>query len=384
MPTQERWYAGLSLGELEERRKDAETEIRSAVDAAKYAERDLTNAEQADLIASRQNLVDLDEEISKRQDEEEQRHNAAARERAAQLHRDLVSARGELSGPPSLTVSDTSLRSHAEAIREGRPFGTVETRAAVTAGSHMSSPGTWATSGGAAPRTLYAYAGMQTPDLTGMTASMPSYTIPAGAAGAAETATHGEYDSVTPENLTAVRYGRWSKVTAGVDAFDELSGIQYAHAAGIARDLDLACVSAVETAAGTPLAFVDAASVPSVVRQGILTAATAVNGLPTDCTLFGTPADLALLQDLDPVHADGVGSAVSAFAGARLYPTAAATAGQVTVFVGSAWTLFLSATRSATNIDPSDGSNTFGQWVHAAGPAPRITGGAVAIDVASA
>jgi hypothetical protein len=81
-------------------------------------------------------------------------------------------------GHPPLLVSETHLRSHAQALRAGGTFGAeedlVETRAAVTVATDFGSPGAWGDGGIADPIPLRRFANIPAEKLTGATAQMPS------------------------------------------------------------------------------------------------------------------------------------------------------------------------------------------------------------------
>jgi hypothetical protein len=343
-------------------------------------ESELTQQDRDELAA----LKDATEIRAARRDEGD-RIEAESRARGAQIAAAIEQRRGAQAfangRPPSLLVSVDNLRQHAEAMSRGQSFGAIETRAAVqvdpAAASAMGSPAGWAQTDARDPRHLIGFSGIPVQPLTGGTATVPQFTLPSGVAGVAETAEHAEYDSVVDVPLTAVRHGRWTKVTAAVDAFDPLTGLNNMHAIGIARDLDLAAVGDIETAAGTPVAYV--ADVAGNVRLALNTVAAGVYAEVSDLVIVGTPADIAVLQDVTPANGPDAGSVTARFSGARLYPSVAATSGQVTVFAPRAFATFMSGLQSASQINPADGSNTFGQWLHATGVAMGLVGGAVAV-----
>ena len=95
-------------------------------------------------------------------------------------------------------------------------------------------------------------------ELTGRTAQVPAYTGPLVAVGVDETVDHPEYDSVAPVNLTALRYGRWSEVSALANVVDDLVGLNPDARLEIARLLwTCLAVGAVEAAAASLGASVD-------------------------------------------------------------------------------------------------------------------------------
>ncbi len=277
---------------------------------------------------------------------------------------------------PTLLVSDQHLHEHAAALAEGRPHGAVETRARVTAGGDLGSAGAWHPGGPNEPRHLIQFAGIPVSELTGRTAQVPAYTGPTAAAGADEGTDHAEYDAVAPVNLTALRYGRWSEVSALANVVDDLHSLNRMHAWGIARDLDALAVAAVEDAASSLGMSVD---IEESVRTAILTVAASTYSDETQLVVIGQPADLAELTGTTPANADDLGSYAVRFTGAKVYPTLAASANVLTVFAPSAFRVFQSPLQSASLIDPQDGSHKFGSWLHSTEVAQQIVGSAVMV-----
>jgi hypothetical protein len=287
-------------------------------------------------------------------------------------------------GHSPLLVSETHLRSHADAIRAGSVFGAeerfgeLETRAAVTVGTHMGSAGDWGANSAPAPITLRAFSGIPNTPLSGASAQMPSVTLPAGAAGVAETANHGEFDAAAVANLSALRYGRWTLLTAAGDEFDSLDVLNRSHAVGIARDLNLLDGGVIQTAAGAAVAF-SATLYEQSVREAILKVAAAALVDPSDVVIFGRSASLAPIVGYSPASGEDRGSVSLRSYGARVYVHEAATAKVVTAFAPQAFRVFATNLRSASSIDPKSGGNTFGQWLHSTPPGVGIVGGAAAV-----
>lgn len=280
---------------------------------------------------------------------------------------------------PTLLVSQANIEQHAAALAEGRPYGAVEgveMRSRVTAAADLGSAGAWHPGAPNEPRHLIAFAGIPVSPLTGRTAQVPAYTGPTAAAGVDETTEHGEYDSIAPVNLTALRYGRWSDVSALANQVDELTGLNVMHATGIARDLDRLAVQAVEGVAQSLGVSVD---IPAHVREAVLTVAAQTYSAETDLVIFGQPADLAELTGTAPTNADDLGSYAVRFCGARLYATAAASANLITVFWPGGLRVFQSPLQSASQIDPASGAHKFGSWLHSTGVAEQIVGSAVMV-----
>lgn len=114
-------------------------------------------------------------------------------------------------------------------------------------------------------------------------------------------------------------------------------------------------------------------------RQAILTVAAATYSDESQLVIVGTPADLSLLTATAPANSGDLGSVPVRFNGAKLYPTNAATAEQVTVFAPGSFRVFQTRLQSASLIDPTDGANKFGTWLHSTGVAQQIIGSAAAV-----
>lgn len=369
--------ATLSMSELEHAASSALERVETRSTRAQASNRDLTAREAELSDADRSELVALKSEIESRERNFEM---VEARGRQVQAAADARNVETR-SAPfrPTLLVGDDHLAEHATALREGRPYGAVETRALVTAGGDLGSAGAWAPGTPNEPRYLIQFAGIPVSPLTGKTAQVPQYTGPAGASGADEAVAHGEYDTVNPVSLSALRFGRWTNVSALANVVDDLSGVNQMHAWGIARDLDKLAVAAIETAASTPAVIATLGVLEQTVRQAILSVAAATYSDEGQLVIVGTPADLAPLTGTTPTNGTDRASIVSRFGGALLYPSTAATAHQVSVFAPNAFRVFQTRLQSASLIDPTDGSNKFGSWLHSTAVAEQIVGAALAV-----
>ena len=116
-------------------------------------------------------------------------------------------------------------------------------------------------------------------------------------------------------------------MSALANEVDDLRGVNQMHAWGIARDLDLLAVAAVETA-GTAAVLTD---LEEQVREAILAVAAATYSDESQQVVVGTPADLAML--VAPRRPTQVTwGRCRPVQGREDHPTTAATAEQVTVF----------------------------------------------------
>ncbi len=300
-------------------------------------------------------------------------------ERVPRSGGEVRSAEGFIDHSP-LRVSDDNLRKHADAIREGKTFGAVEERANVTVATDTGSPGSWGSGPVFEPVTLRRFAGIPNKPLQGATAQMPSLTLPAGAAGVAEGTAHTEFDATNVVNLSTLRYGRWTQVTSFVQAFTDLNAINQAHAVGIARDLNLADITTIQTAAGSVTAF-DAANLDRNVRQAILKVAAAAVVPPEAVVLFGTSAALGVVTGYAPASGDDRGSVTTRVFGARVYTVEDATAGNVYAFAPTGFQTFSDGLSSATVVAPDSGLYKFGSWLHSTPAGTFIVGSAAGVDV---
>jgi hypothetical protein len=373
--------AALPKEQLEHRRAEASERIEARADRALDQGRDLSDRETSLSKSDMAEVQALDMALFTHE------RNAAKVEHRREVDRaisDLTDPRRRESGYTSLLVSRDNIRRHAEAIRQGSTFGAeeIEARAAVTVATDFGSPGSWGDSGIPDPVSLRQFANIPAGKLTGATAQTPSLTLPAGAAGVAEGVVHGEYDLINVANLTTLRYGRWTQITSFVDEFDQLRSINAAHAVGIARDLNLVDITAIQTAAGGVTAF-SAADLDKNVRTAILKVAAATLGRPEDVVLFGTSAAMGVVNGYAPASGDDRGSVTTRVFGARCYVDEQAVAGNVYAFNPAGFIVFQTGLRSASTIDPTNGSPKFGSWLHSTGPATFIVGAAAGVDVVS-
>jgi hypothetical protein len=374
--------ARLPREQLEHRRAQALERLETRQDRVFDENRDLSERENSLSKADMAETEALDMALFA------QERNAAKVEHRREVDRaisDLFDTKGRVETrgrAQSLLVSEDHLRSHAEAIRQGSTFGAyeVEARAQVTVATDTGSPGSYGEGGIPNPITLRRFAGIPVDKLEGATAQHPSVTLPTGVAGVAETVAHTEFDGANVANLTALRYGRWTDVTSFVDEFTTLKAINGAHAVGLARDLNLVDLTAIQTAAGTVVAF-DAANLDRNVRTAILKVAAAALVPPEAVVLFGTSAALGVVTGYAPASGDDRGTVATRIYGAKVYVTEQALAGNIYCFAPNGFQIFSTGLASASVIDPTTGGHKFGQWIHSTAPGVFIVGAAAGVDV---
>jgi len=278
-------------------------------------------------------------------------------------------------------LSDESLRAHWEALSGGTTAATREEFRALVTTSTMGVASSWGSKPAQGAVSLREFAGISVKSLDGLSAQHPSVTLPAGAAGVNESTAHTEITGVASNTLTASRFGAWSDVSAAVKTFDDLEALSAAHRVHVVRSLTLADVGTIETAAGSATAY-SSTTFEQDLREALFTAAEAANVLPSDLVVFGRPAALAVATGYSPTSGEDRGSVVERIHGARVYPTANASADQLTFFVPGAFVAFESPTGAATTIEPSTGATRFGQWLHSTAAGPAVVGAAAAVATA--
>jgi hypothetical protein len=370
--------AQLPRDQLEVRRAEAMERLEARQDRVYEQGRDLSDREDTLSKADMAEVEALDVAMFT-QEREAAKTEHEARNRAVIANLTDTRRRNR---HPSLLLSDATIRKHAEAMRLGGTYAAeeVESRAVVTVASDYGSPGSYDIPGLLQATPLRAFAGVPSGKLTGATSQMPSLTLPVGTAGVAESTVSAEYDTVNVANLTALRYGRWTKVTSFVNEFDQLRAINTAHAIAIARDLNLVDITAIQTAAGSVTAF-SAGNLDLNVRAAILKVCGVTLCEPEDVVLFGTSAALAVVNGFTPASGADRGSVSTRVYGARTYVTEDAVAGNVYAFYPGAFQVFQTGMMSASQIGPTDGSNTFGSWLTSTAPGVFIVGGAAGVDV---
>jgi len=366
----------LPREQLEHRRAAADERLQTRQDRVFEQNRDLTESEHS---LSRNDMAELEALDAALVYQERSRTMGEGMELA---HRTRARGPIETRGHPPLLVSEDHLRNHADAIRAGSTFGAyeIEARAQVTVATDTGSPGSYGEGGIPDPITLRRFAGIPVDKLEGATAQHPSLTLPSGVAGVAETVAHTEFDGANVANLTALRYGRWTDVTSFVDEFTTLKAINGAHAVGLARDLNLVDLTAIQTAAGTVTAF-DAANLDRNVRTAILKVAAVALVPPESVVLFGTSAAMGVITGYAPASGDDRGTVATRVYGAKVYVTEQAAAGNVYAFAPIGFQIFSTGLASASVIDPTTGGHKFGQWIHSTAAGVFIVGAASGVDV---
>lgn len=291
-----------------------------------------------------------------------------------------MSGTGEAPERPLYGLGEGNLRSVWEAVSRGRVVSVREERAAVTS-AQFGAPGAWGTVAAAPAVSLRAFSGIPNRNLDGMTAQVPSLTLPAGAAGATETAANTEVTGVADVSLATSRYGAWTQVSAAVRTFDDLRALNSAQSVHIARSLNLTDIARIDSDAGTATTF-NASTLDKDLRTAILTVAAAAGVGPADVVVYGQPAALALASSWAPTNAQDRASYLVEVFGAKVYSTLQAAANKLTVFVPTAYVCFQTGIDAATTIDPTDGSMRFGQWLHSTPVAPAIVGAAKSVATA--
>jgi hypothetical protein len=180
------------------------------------------------------------------------------------------------------------------------------------------------------PRLLHVTAGVPTQRVDAVLAQHPTFTLPTASASVAETVSLGEYDDSTAGSVTLARYGRWTDLSRESLIGADVGALSAMHRIGIAKDLDLALINAVETAAGSAVAF--SADVPAAIRGAMASVIDATAAADAaDLIVLVHPDNAALLQDVSPIGGQSMSEGFQRFSGAQVYASSAVNTGFMTV-----------------------------------------------------
>ncbi len=212
---------------------------------------------------------------------------------------------------------------HAIDTRTSGVFN-AEYRAALTTTTY-GSPRQWDANILSSPRTLWEAAGIPRTQAVAITAQYPKLTLPAVDAGVAEGVTVVEFAASTGGTVTLKRYGRFTDFTreslVGADAGTVLA----AHRTAIARDLDSALITLVNTDAGTAVGFT--ADVPAAIRKSIATVTDNTAAADGQVVVIAHPDNVALLQAVTSTGGKTIAEEFVKFSGALVYASSAVPTG---------------------------------------------------------
>lgn len=315
------------INQMRAQHAEATTRAKALLDKAIAEKRDLTPTEDREFGVMRENIDGLAESIRREEARElEDRQIAEAFERFG------INSDPAAGHPLAYSAADLDAISRSVDSRNGGRFGAflnAEQRAALATGTY-GAPRAFGSNVLTPPRLLHVVAGVPSQAVDAIYAQHPKFTLPTAGASVGENVTLAEYDTVTAGSVTLARYGRFTDMSAESRIGTDAGGVTAMHRVGIAKDLDAALVNAVETAAGSAVAF--AADVPAQIRKamaGVLDATAAED--PSQLVILANPADVNLLQDVTPVGGSSIGERFLNFSGALVYATSAADSGLMTV-----------------------------------------------------
>jgi hypothetical protein len=259
--------------------------------------------------------------------------------------------------------------------------GEVEQRAALATGT-LGGARAWGSNVLAGPRLLHVAAGVPQQGVDAIYAQHPKFTLPTASASVGENTSLAEFDDSTAGSVTLGRYGRWTDLSRESLIGADAGAISAMHQIGIAKDLDKALIDAVETAAGSAVAF--SADVPGAIRKamaGVIDATAAEDA--ADLVVLVHPDNVALLQDVSPIGGITTGEGFQKFSGALVYASSAVNTGFMTVANLKAGCRYFSARglTSETDLDPKTDTLTVATSV-IGGYGIGLTGGfAAMVDV---
>lgn len=226
-------------------------------------------------------------------------------------------------------VEREGFREMDAAIREGRSHRYQQPLLATVTTGDIGERTGWGENVPGRVRMLHLVAGVPRTGLDARQGEFPRFTLPIASAGSAEGATLVEYDAANAGTVTLLRYGRFSDLTTEGLVGASAQGLTKMHRLGVAKDLDLVLINAVETDAGAAVAF--AADVPAQIRKRQASVMDATQAAAEDLVVLANPADVHLLEDITPASGSDVGEGFTRFSGSLVYPSSAVNAGFMTV-----------------------------------------------------
>jgi hypothetical protein len=199
-----------------------------------------------------------------------------------------------------------------------------ENRAALTTTTY-GAPREWAGNLLSAPRTLWEAAGIPRQSAGAMFAQFPKLTLPAVDPGVAEGATVVEFAASTGGTVTLKRYGRFTDFTRESLVGADAGAVVAARRTPIARDLDSALITLVNTDAGSAVAFT--ADVPAAIRKAIATVTDNTAAADGQIVVCAHPNDVSLLQAVTSTGRKTIAEEFVRFAGALVYASSAVPTG---------------------------------------------------------
>jgi len=228
-----------------------------------------------------------------------------------------------LRNPLAVTNDMLNAVQHAIDTRTSGIFN-VEERAALTTTTY-GAPREWGSNILSSPRTLWEAAGIQREEAGAPVAQYPKLTLPAVDAGVAEGVTVVEFAASTGGTVTLKRYGRFTDFTRESLVGADAGAVVAAHRTAIARDLDSALITLVNTDAGTAVGFT--ADVPAAIRKSIATVGDNTAAADGQIMVLAHPDNVALLQAVTSTGGRTIGEDFPRFAGALVYASSAVPTG---------------------------------------------------------
>lgn len=349
---------------------------RAIVDQAEQEDRDLTNDEvaayeelEAQLTAARRTR-----EVRARQDA----YETPVRDDPPPVAQGEPAAPGH---PLAYTAAAIDqLRDLARRRVAGRVDAASITNVTLTTGE-TGARRDWGSNALAGPRMLHVAAGVPRQSADSIFAEFPQLTLPAPSPAAGEGLALVEYDASVGGSVTLARFGRFTTLTAesrlSADATPAIIGAQ---TVGIARDLDNVLIGALEAEVPSPIAA--GGDTPGVTRRAIAEVVDATAGSVAGTVVLANPAEVALLQDVQPTGGETVGEPFPLFSGALVYPSSSVTSPVITVAAVRSTVRYFVAEDLASMTDVPD--LTTEELVIAtkvtAGYAVNLTGGVQRID----
>jgi hypothetical protein len=317
---------------IREQRTAVYTEAKRLAQSAADAKRSFTDHEEGEWVRLNAELDAYDTRIRQLLDQEQRAKDVE--DSFAKLHGQPV-AGGNVAGgnvtvnPNPLSYTRQALDALQGAI-DARSAGRfdardVEQRAAL-ATSTYGAPRVWGSNVTEGPRLLHVVAGVPQQPSDAVFAQVPNLTLPTASASVGENVTLSEYAASTAGSVTLARFGRWTDLSRESLVGADAGAIIGMHQIGCAKDLDLALITAVNTAAGTAVAF--STPVVDAIRKSQATIVdNTAAASASDLVILCHPDDVKLLESVAPIGGQTMAEGFTRFSGSIVYPSSAVPTG---------------------------------------------------------
>jgi hypothetical protein len=297
-----------------------------------------------------------------------------------------------LDGMYSLVPSFEQMEQLRSAVKDSRGLRLTTNRLprSVTDREHLRAAVTMSLTGGRVdglsgrlpePRRLARTVGLQPKPSTTAGISGPKFGATSGTAPTAEGAAKPEAATVTKLDISIKQLARWTTLSrmALLSQGDVMEQVVSWHALAIAKDEDKLIIDALNTAAGSAIAFVSGDQ-RGPVRQAMAKVEDAVSAQCDVCIVH--PDNYGLLAGFDPTTADTAGGLVVQFGSGVLYPSSACPTGfAIVAAVRAAGAFIVAQGPSVASLDALSTNETTVRTEELVGFDVRLVGAVAKVDI---